>query len=214
MSTASSPTNFESQRSATTLRNVFIGALFAVVLLVPKILHVRRNSKSWMLFRLLLGTAGAALVVVPVGMANGYIFSLVGLAMFVLAILLPPAKPETSVDDKARELGALVVVNGGRYRLEDGSSVAVQLFVCPESVVVLDARFQSLFVIPVNEITLAHAEESNGRWLLHIAWADHIARFSYRGVFAEHLARAAETTLHSVMRPALPVIPQRRAASA
>jgi hypothetical protein len=214
MSTAPSHANSESQVSATTLRNVFVGALFAVVLLVTKIPHVRHNPKSWMLLRLLLGIAGAALVVFPVGMSNGYVISLIGLAMFVLAILLPPAKPETSADEKARELGALVVVNGGRYQLENGSSVAVRLFVGPESVAVLDARFQSLLVIPVNEITLAHAEQSDRRWLLHITWADHIARFSYRGVFAERLARVAETTLHSVMRPALPVIPQRRDASA
>jgi hypothetical protein len=214
MTTASSPAHSQPQRTATTPRNVFIGALFALVLLVPRILHVRRNTKSWMLFRLLLGIAGAALVVLPLGLSNGYVVSLVGLAMFVLAILLPPAKPETSASDKARELGALIVVNGGRFKLGDGPSFAAQLFVGAEHVWVLDSRFQSFLEIPIGEITSARAEESQGRWFLRIDWANKTAAFAYRGVFAEHLARVAETTLHGVMRPALPVLPQRRAASA
>jgi hypothetical protein len=47
-----------------------------------------------------------------------------------------------------------------------------------------------------------------------MTWADQTAEFFYRGIFAEHLARVAETTLRGVMRPSLPVIPQHRAASA
>jgi hypothetical protein len=69
-------------------------------------------------------------------------------------------------------------------------------------------------MIPVAEITLALAEASGSQWLLRVAWPDHIAEFSYRGIFAEHLARVAESTVRSVMRPSLPVIPQARAAGA
>ena len=167
-----------------------------------------------MLFRLLLGIAGAALVIFPVGLSNGYVVSLAGLAMFVLAILLPSAEPGMNTDDKARELGALVVVNGGRFKVGDGPSFAAQLFVGAERVWVLDSRFQSFLEIPVSEITSARAEESQRRWFFRIEWASRAAVLSYRGVFAEHLARVAETTIHSVMRPALPVLPQRRAASA
>jgi hypothetical protein len=214
MSTATSPANSESQRSPASLRELFLGALFAMVLLVPKILHLRRNPKSWMLFRIFLALAGASLVIVPVGMGNSYYLSLVGLAMFIGAILLPPAKANTNADDKARELGALVVVNGGRFKLGEAESFAAQLFVGPEYVSVLDSNFQSHLKIPVGEITFARAEESHGRWYLHVDWANKTAAFLYRGVFAEHLARVAETTVHGVMRPALPVIPQRRAASA
>jgi hypothetical protein len=214
VTTASTPANSQLQRSGTTLRQVFIGALFAVVLLVSRILHVRRNAKSWLLLRILLGIAGAMLVIFPVGLSNGYVVSLAGLAMFVLAILLPPAKPGTSADDKARELGALVVVNGGRFKLGDGPSFAAQLFVGAEQVWVLDSHFQLFLEIPVDEITSARAEDSHGRWFLRVDWADKTAAFAYRGVFDEHLARIAESTIHSVMRPALPVLPQRRAASA
>jgi hypothetical protein len=167
-----------------------------------------------MLFRLLLGAAGAALVVFPLGLSNSYLLSLLGLVMFVGSILLPPAKPHPNATDKARELGALVVVNGGLFRSGNAPSVAVQLFVGADRIWALDLHFQTLLAIPVNEITTARAEESEGRWLLRIAWADRTAVFSYRGIFAEHLARVAESTLQSVMRPSLPVISRTRAASA
>jgi hypothetical protein len=214
MTTAPSPEQSESRRSATSLREVLIGALFAVVLLVPKLLHLRRNPKVWMFFRIFLGLVGASLVIVPVGMGNSFFLSVLGLAMFIGAILLPPAKPSTNRDDKARELGAFVVVNGGRFKLGEAPSFAAQLFVGPDHVSVLDSDFQSYLEIPVSEITSARGEESHGRWYLRIDWANTTATFLYRGVFAEHLARVAESTLHGVMRPALPVIPQRRAASA
>lgn len=214
MSTNSSPAHSQPQRSGATLRDVFIGALFAVVLLIPKLLRLRRNAHSWMLFRIFLGVAGAALVLAPLGSRSNYFLAIVGLALFVSAILLPPAKPQTSADDKARELRALVVVNGGRYRPANASSAAVQIFVGDERISVLDASFHPLLEIPVSEITSARAEEAEKDWLLQVTWAGHTAEFSYRGVFAEHLARVAETTLHSVMHPSLPVLPQRRAAGA
>ena len=66
----------------------------------------------------------------------------------------------------------------------------------------------------VSEITSAQAEESHGRWSLRVNWANKTAAFAYGGVFAEHLARVAETTIRGVMRPALPVLAQRRAAGA
>jgi len=214
MSVTSSPANSHTQGSGSTVRHVLIGALFAAVLLVAKILHVRRSEKSWMLFRILLGISGAALVVFPVGLSNGYVIPVVGLGLFVLAILLPSTKPGISADDKARELGALVVVNGGQFKVGDGASFAVQLFVGAEQIWVLDSRFQSHLEIPTGEITAAQAEESHGCWFLRVEWASRAAAFAYRGVFAEHLARVAESTIHSVMHPALPVLPQRRAASA
>ncbi len=215
MSSTPTPIPSQPQHSGSTLRNIFLGALFALVLFVPKIIHLRRNPRFWLFFRIFLGVAGAALVLVPLASGNNYILPIVGLVMFVTAILLPPAKPQTTVDEKSRELGALVVVNGGRFRPPDASSsVAVQLFVGAERISVLDAHFQPLLEIPADEITSARAEQTEKGWRLEVAWSTHVEEFSYRGVFAEHLVRVAETTLHSVMRPALPVIPQRRAASA
>ena len=196
------------------LRQLAVGALFALVLLIPKILDVRRNPRSWMVLRIFLGVAGAALAVLPLGLGTGFVPAIVGLAMFISAILLPPAKPDANADDKAHELGALVVVNGGRFQPGSAPSAAVQLYVGAESVWALDRRFQPLLEIPVSEITTACTEQSEESWRLRMTWASHTAEFSYRGIFAERLARVAETTIRGVMRPALPVFPQRRAAGA
>jgi hypothetical protein len=214
MSTTSRPALTQQESFGKKLRNAAVGILFALVLLIPRLLHLRRNPRSWRLFCILLGIAGAALVILPLGLGNNYVYALIGMVMFIAAILLPPAKPVMSADDKARELGALVVVNGGQYRSQNSAARSVQLFVGAESISVLDSTFQPLLVIPVAAITLARAEKSGKYWLVRVVWPDHTAEFSYSGIFAEHLARVAESTLCSMMRPALPVIPQARAASA
>ena len=214
MSDTSNPALSQPEAFGKRLRQLAVGTLFALVLLIPKILQVRRNPRSWMLFRIFLGVTGAALVVLPIGLGTSFVPAIVGLAMFVSAILLPPAKPDANAGDKARELGALVVVNGGRFQPGNAPSAAVQLFVGAESVWVLDRRFQPLLKIPVGEITAACSEQSEESWRLRMTWASHSAEFSYGGIFAEHLARVAESTIRSVMHPALPVLPQRRAAGA
>jgi hypothetical protein len=214
MSAASHPALSRPEGFGKRLRHLAVGALFALVLLIPKVLHLRRKPRSWLLVRVFLGIAGAALVVLPLGARSGYVPAVVGLAMFVSAILLPPSKPGINADEKARALGALVVVSGGRFQPENSSSAAVQLFVGAERIWVLDRRLQPLLEIPVSELTAACAEESEESWRLRIIWGSHTAEFSYSGVFAEHLARVAEATIRSVMRPALPVLPQRRAAGA
>ena len=203
-----------SENLSTRLRNALVGTAFAFVLVIPRLLHLRRNPRSWAAFRTLLGIAGAALVVLPLGLWNSYLLAVVGLCMFITAILLPPAREDTAVEDKATELGALVVVNGGRYQPGNSVAAPVRLFVAQEQLWAIDAHLQPLVVIPIAEITSAKAEPTAGQWLLQIRWADRNAEFAYRGVFAEHLARVAESTVRGVMRPSLPVIPQRRAAGA
>src|SRR5260370_5244510 len=159
MSAASNPALSQPEGFGKRLRHLAVGALFALVLLIPKILHVRRNPRSWMLFRIFWGVAGAALVVLPLGLRAGFVPAIVGLAMFISSILLPPAKPDTSSDEKARELGALVVVNGGRYRPANGSSAALPLFVGGERTFFLYRPFQPLPQITVTQITSAPTEE-------------------------------------------------------
>src|ERR1700730_10491248 len=218
MSVTANPSLAQPEGFGKRLRQLAVGTLFALVLLIPKMLRVRRNPRSWMVLRIFLGVAGAALVLLPLGVWTSFVPAIVGLAMFISAILLPPAKPDANADAKAdakaRELGALVVVNGGRFQPGGAPSAAVQLFVGAESIWVLDRSFQPLLEVPVSEISAASAEQSEESWRLRIAWAGHAAEFSYGGIFAEHLARVAESTIRSVMRPALPVLPQRRAAGA
>jgi len=101
MSTNSGPALTRPESLGKKLRNAAVGILFALVLLIPRILHLRRNPRSWRLFCILLGIAGAALVILPLGLGNNYAYALIGMVMFIAAILLPPAKPVFNVDDKA-----------------------------------------------------------------------------------------------------------------
>ena len=196
------------------LRNAGIVSLFAIALLIPKIVHLRRSTRSWFAFRIALAVVGASFVLLPLALWDSYLLAVVGLAMFITAILLPSARPDTTADEKARELGALVVVNGGEYQPGNAPASRVMLYTGVENIWALDEHFQPLLVIPVRELTAAKAESAAGSWYLRLRWADHTAELSYRGIFGEHLAHVAEGTVQSVMRPALPVIPQRRAASA
>jgi len=195
------------------LRNFAIGTLFAMVLLVPKIIHIRRDERSWLAFRILLGLAGAALVVLPLAFWNSWLAAIAGLAMFLAAVLAPPAKPENKIDDKARELGALVVVNGGKYQI-GGLLSPVQLFVGADNIWALNSNLRPLLIVPTVQISSVIAQQIPDGWLLRIHWMDRFADFSYTGIFAEHLARVAQTTLRGVMPSVLPVIPRKRAAGA
>jgi len=174
-----------------------------------------RNSRSWSFFRFALGLAGAAFVLLPVTSGNNYALSLIGLVMFVVAILLPAAKPQTRVDIKAHELGAISVVDGGRIRFRNSaSSVRVRLFVAWERISVLDANLRSLFEIPASEIVAAHVAKAEKRWVLELRWAGCTANFFYSGIFAQRRSLAAESDIRRVIRPAVPAPVQRRAASA
>ena len=214
MSTTSTPVASPQETVAARLRNLGLGALFALVLLLPKLLNLRRDRRSWLAFRILLAVAGASLVVLPISLWNSWTAAIAGLAMFLTAILLPDAKPDTTLADTAARLGALVIVNGGSYGLEDAPPSMVRLFVCPERIWALDSQQHPLLVIPAAEISSAIAADSAGDWIVRIRWAERTADFHYRGIFAEHLARVAESTLRGVIHVPLPVLPQKRAATA
>ena len=196
------------------LRRAVIGALFALVLLIPKLLRIRGNARSWMAFRIILAFAGAALVILPLSLWNSWLAGIAGLAMFLAAILLPPAKPYAAPDDKARELGALVVVNGGRFQVHDSAPVPVRLFVGLDKIWALDPQLHALLVIPVIGISSVLALRRNRCWLLQVRWPQNAAEFFFDGFFAEHLARVAEATLSGVMRSPLPMLSRSRAAGA
>jgi hypothetical protein len=196
------------------LRNAALGILFAIVLVIPKLLHVRRDERSWLAFRILLGIAGASLVVLPLAFWNSWLAAIAGLAMFLAAVLAPPAQPESEVDNKAKELGALVVVNGGKYQPGAGPASSVQLFIGADNVWALNSRLHSLLTIPTSRISFAQAQETTEGWVLRLRWMDQLADFSYAGLFAEHLARVAESSVRSVVPSTLPILPRSRAASA
>ena len=176
---------------------------------------LRRNPRFWAFFRFVLGFGGAALVVFPVASGNSYILSVAGLVMFITAIMLLPARPRTTSEDTARELGALLVVDGGRYHIPNSSSsVPVQLFVAADRISALDSKFHALLEIPSAEITSFLALQEEKGWFLEIIWTAGAAEFSYRGASAERLAHIAENAIRSVAPAPAPLVRQRRAAGA
>lgn len=214
MSTAPATAASRDEGASARFRSLVVSQLFALLLLMPKILEVRRNPQSWMAFRVFLGFAGAALVILPVSLWNSWLAAIAGLAMFLAAILLPPPRPSSVSDDKARELSALAVVNGGTYQPGNAAPAHVRLFVGAERIWALDSHFHPLLVIPAAEITSVNVVPEMDRWILHVRWADNSAEFSYQGIFAEPFSRLAQGALSSVMHPALPLTSRARAAGA
>lgn len=188
------------------LKQFVVAALFTLVLFIPKLIGIRRNPHSWLLFRIVLGLSGAALVLLPLRHGNAWLVSLVGLTMFLLAVLLPPLQPRISVDDKARELGVLVVVNGGEYQSANGIPTPARLFVGADRISVLDNSFQEILAISTDEIRNVAVVRLDSDWYLRLECAGSTAEFVYRGFFAEHLARVAESTLRSILRSPLLVL--------
>lgn len=193
----------------------FAGAgLFLVVRRFPRLVQLHRNEKSWTLFRIALACFGAALVVLPLSLWNGWMTAIFGLFLFITSILLPPAETESDTDRKARDLGAQTVVSGGLYQPGNAPATQARLFLSPTHIWALDKHFDPLLVIPTPEISGLRVVPAGERWLLQIRWADHKAEFSYDGFFAERLARLAEESIRASIPGELPDNAKRRAASA
>ncbi len=194
------------------LRRAALFILFALVLLIPKTLGLRRQPQVWNALRTAVALLGAALVVVPMALTSSWVAAVIGLALFLLALLATPAKPEQSVDERARELGALVVVNGGRFCPPAGDPVPAQLFVARERLYALSPELQPLLEIAFADVSSVRAQPAAEGWKLRVEWDYSTAEFLYDGFFAEHLVRVAESTLLSQLRRELPVL--KRGASA
>ncbi|MFQ5777918.1 MAG: hypothetical protein ACE5IP_07915 [Terriglobia bacterium] len=227
---AEGPETREPTAVSARLRHAGLFVLFSLVLLIPKTLGLRRRPNLWNVLRLVGAAAGALLV------ASGDAFGVPGLAtaagalLMVLAFLVRPAREGESVDEQARELGALIVVNGGRLSSANHKPAAVRLFVAAEHVHVLDLQHRTMLEIPLRSVfrlvvekagpstrppsagklgvtgEAKEAREADEKWKLRVEWQGGNAAFSYEGFFAEHLARVAETTLRSQLRRALPVV--------
>jgi type IV secretory pathway TrbD component len=195
-------------------KGFFGEALFLAIHRFPRLLQLHRNEKSWTLFRIALACLGAAIVVLPLSLWNGWITASFGLLLFVVAILLPPAQVESATDRKARELGAQTVVSGGEYQPGNAPAADVRLFISPTLIGALDANFDPLLQMPAQDISSLHVEEKGQRWLLQIRWADQKAEFAFVGFFAERFARLAEESIRAVLPQVLPATPKRRAVSA
>jgi hypothetical protein len=193
-----------------------IAILFLFVLTIPAIRRARRRiwvwtgiravavaAGGWLISRFVYATASASVLAVGIG-----------LVVFGLALRAHPQTP--SVDSMAQELRALVVVNGGTFLGAEKRIPHVHLFVISDRVLAVSNPAKPLLEIPFFSIRdlSAHAvlEETGHEktlWNLNVTWQSPeltTSRFQYKGVFAEHLARVAETTLRNVWKTQLPVL--------
>lgn len=202
-------------------RRAVLSVLFTAILVIPRIGRLRRLVWAWTAIRLAGVLAGLWLSWRFVHRGAGAGFLVLGLSLVAIGILARAHAETKSLDAQARELNALVVLNGGTFiPARDGdASRGVRIFVSPEQLYVLDSGHRLLLAIPVVQVRQLAARAispeptdrgSGAAWQLEITWESgevHKAAFRFEGFFAEHLARVAEISLRSVMREGLPVLP-------
>ncbi len=102
---------------AARLRRGGLWVIFALVLMIPKVNRLRRRRRAWNFIRILVAIAGAAILVFGLARGHGFALIFVGALMLLFGLLLNAERPEISIDARAKELGALITVDGGRlYR--------------------------------------------------------------------------------------------------
>lgn len=195
-------------------REAFADSLFQASIGFPKLLAFRSTPGAWTVFRILLGAAGAALVVLPLSLWNAWAFAPVGLVLFLLAVLLPPLRQDRGTAKAIQQLGAYLVLDGGRAVLPAAEPVQVRFYLTTTRVWVLDAELRPVVVIPANEITLLTAFPSQSDWQLRVNWKAGSAEFTFSGLFAERRARLAEEGLLHLVHPAEAAPLKARAAGA
>jgi hypothetical protein len=192
------------------LRRGALWVIFALVLLIPKVNRLRRQRRAWNLVRILMAFAGAAML--TFGVARGHALTLLvaGVLMLLFALLVAPERPAfssaSSIDARARELGALITVDGGRYVDPAGSRPRAKLFIGTDRLWALDAALQVLLEIPLRQIRAVSVESAGSGWSFRVDCEQTTAEFIYEGSFAEHLARVADATVRSRLYRELPVI--------
>jgi hypothetical protein len=179
-------------------------SLFQVSRAFPKLLALRSTPSAWTAFRLALGIIGAGLVVLPLSLWNAWAFAPVGLVLFLLAVLLPPIRQDRGTAKAVQQLGAYLVLDGGRLACgplspESAAPCTVNLYLTQTRVWALDPELRPVVVIPAEEINVVTALPSQDDWLLRVNWQNGSAEFSFSGLFAERRARLAEHGLRHLV---------------
>jgi hypothetical protein len=203
--------------AGTRARRLALAILFTVILLIPRLRRLRRRPRAWLAVRIIAGAAGALFIWRFARAGAGLLSLISGVVLAALAGLVGARPEKRTVDDVARELDALVVINGGDFPAGGGPHRGVSIFVHPERLLVLTRSFETLAEIPLaalRQVSTAPAAANGLRggeaWELRIDWESggpQAASFRYEGAFAEHLARVAAQTINSVWKKNLPVLP-------
>jgi len=179
-------------------------SIFQISRAFPKLLAFRSTPGAWTAFRVLIGIIGAGLVVLPLSLWNAWAFAPVGLVLFLLAVLLPPIRQDRGTAEAVQQLGAYLVLDGGRLACgslspEKGQPCAVRLYLTQTRVWALDPGLRPVVVIPAEEIHVVTAFPSQDDWSLRVSWQNGSAEFSFAGLFAERRARLAEQGLRHLV---------------
>ena len=193
------------------LTRAAVGVLFYLILLIPRVRRLRRRVKLWTTIRVVAGVAGLGLGWLYFSGRSAWFLACA--ALFILFALLIRATPVVkSLEDRARELGALAVLNGGILSSAGESPCPVNIFASVEWLAV-ESGSRVLLEIPVAKIQRCAAralEPGEGKsWELDITWnspSPQTANLHFDGFFAEHLARVAETTIENLKRKELTVL--------
>jgi hypothetical protein len=192
--------------AATRLRRGVLWLIFGLILLIPKVNRLRRRRELWKFVRLFMACAGALIAALGTTQWHSLALLAAGVLMLLSALIVAPERPELSIDARAKELGALIAVDGGSYIDAFGRPHRVKLFLAPDRLLALDSALQILFEIPLQRIGSLSVLLTGAKWTLRVASAETSAEFLYEGTFGEHLARVAEATIGSRLRRELPVL--------
>jgi hypothetical protein len=192
---------------AARLRRGGLWLIFALVLMIPKVNRLRRRRRAWIFIRILVAIAGTAILVFGLARGHGFALIFVGALMLLFGLLLSTERPEISIDARAKELGALITVDGGRYIDAAGNRHRTKLFVGPDRLWALDSALHVLLEIPLTQVRTLVVEPSGTNWSFRLDGQLMKAEFIYEGSFAQHLAGVAEATVRSRLNRELQVLP-------
>lgn len=188
------------------LRHAVLWLIFGSILIIPKVNRLRRHNGAWAFGRIVTALAGVAMI--AIGSAEGHEFAIIALGSLalLLSLFLAPERPKLSVDARARELGALIVVDGGVHSVDSEAPHRAKLFIGSDRLWVLNSGLAVLSEVSLQGIREVILEPAGSDWKLRLDCGQSAAEFLYQGNFAEHLARVADETLRSRLHRELPVL--------
>jgi hypothetical protein len=188
------------------LRRAGLWLIFALVLMIPNLNRLRRR-RAWNLIRIVGAIAGTAILVFGLARGHGFALISVGALMLLFGLLASAERPEISIDTRAKELGALIAVDGGHYIDAAGNRHRSKLFVGPDRLWALDSALRVLLEIPLTQVRMLVVKPCGTGWSFRVDCERAKTEFTYEGSFAQHLAGVAAATVRACLNRELPVLP-------
>jgi hypothetical protein len=188
----------EKSLNASLAKEALFSAAFRTSQTFPQILALRATPRLWQAFRIFLGIAGAALIVLPLGIWNAWLFAPVGLVFFLVAVLLPPVTGSPHLTSVVKHLHAYASLDGGKFSPTEESS-EVRLLLAKDRIWALNDKLQPMFVIPTAEFNALQLRQEDGSCLLELGWGQNRSTLFFDGLFAERRAHEAASALQRIV---------------